>query len=271
MSDPIIDVGQLFDDAKDEGIITPPSHTLLSTMAGRLAQTMPALKVTPSHTRMTCALFIVDNTPSMTYRHKNVQSSNAEQVVAGYNFAIECLRGASAGKRATFEIMPLLLNHNKHYVRSICGTDEFQWTSVENAPLLKLDDFIFGDYTPLYERVIFGLGSAFARCKYWRDQGIQANTDTMIQSDGEDNMDSPTYTADAVAALVADMYGAECHIIRYAGVQGRLTIDFKQVGRQMGIKEEFNDPMPTNPAEFRARYQAWSQSMAQGAPPAPKK
>jgi len=87
---------------------------------------------------------------------------------------------------------------------------------------------------------------------------VPVRTVTLLITDGAD-AHSQRAGAKQVAAIVRDMLRAETHIIAGMGIDDGST-DFRQVFRDMGIRDEWILTPGNSEAEIRQAFQVFSQS-----------
>lgn len=251
MSNLTPDASDLFQDALDSGEISPGSAMLLGGLSRRINRTMSAPAVRPTVTEQTQLCMMIDNSPSMEHLDNHLA------VIEGHNLVVNSLMNARAVN--SIESLTLLLNKSTDYVKRVTGdVDHFRWSNLKAAPRLDKKGFITGSGTALYDRALEALGSVIARTKWWEDTyGIQTRSVTLLMTDGDNN--SGTATADDVAQVVQDMLGMEKHRIFFMGVKYG-SLDFKKIGRDMGIPDNCIDVVERDPRAIRARFQLFSQS-----------
>ncbi|MBX9669642.1 MAG: hypothetical protein K2X93_18610 [Candidatus Obscuribacterales bacterium] len=246
------DASDLFRDALEAGEISPGSATLLGRLSTRINRTMSAPPVKPTVTEQTQLCMLIDNSPSMEHRRNHLA------VIEGHNLVVNSLLAAKAVN--SVESLTVLLNSSPDYTKGITadGDDEFRWTHLKAAPRLQSGGFIAGCGTPLYDRCIETLGSVLARTKWWEDTyGIQTRSVTLLMSDGGNNEGDAS--AGDVAKIVHDMLSMEKHRIFFMGVnQG--GINFKEIGKSMGLPPDCIDVVSHDARAIRARFQLFSQS-----------
>lgn len=248
-----ISTSDLFDDAKAEGILSPPSASVLSGLAGRIDRSMQILAAPPTVTTQTLLAMMMDNSPSM--RHKN----NFESVIAGHTLVLEALTGSKAVN--SIEVLTQLLHPDADYIKAVTGgSDAFKWTALRGHPNLRGDEYIQGYDTPLYDRALEILGSVIARTKWWEDEyAVQTTTRVLLLSDGENN--AGRYDEKDVRQVVQDMIAMEKHRIYFCGVKGYdRNVDFTAIAKGMGIPEENIGIVPSDPKAIRAWFSLFSQS-----------
>lgn len=263
MTEQVPNAMELFKDAQQCGEISPGSAALLSGLSARINRTMSLLPVTPQVTDQTQLCMLLDNTPSME------NNDNHLAVIEGHNLVVNALLTAKAVN--SIESLTALINPCPKYTRKITGdNDEFQWGALRAAPRLDKRGYIHGSSTPLYDRCLEILGSVLARTKWWEDMyGVQTRSVTLLMTDGGNN-DGKMKSKD-VASVVADMLAMEKHRIFFMGVACG-GIDFKEIGREMGIPDQCIGVVERDPKAIRSRFQLFSQSavaVAQGSPVLP--
>lgn len=245
------DASDLFQDALNSGEISPGSAMLLGSLSRRINRTMSAPAVRPTVTEQTQLCMMIDNSPSMEHLDNHLA------VIEGHNLVVNSLMNARAVN--SIESLTLLLNKSSDYVKRVTGdVDYFRWSNLKAAPRLDKRGFIAGSGTALYDRSLEALGSVLARTKWWEDTyGIQTRSVTLLMTDGDNN--DGKATADDVAQVVKDMLGMEKHRIFFMGVKYG-TLDFRKIGKSMGIPDNCIDVVERDPRAIRSRFQLFSQS-----------
>ena len=106
--------------------------------------------------------------------------------------------------------------------------------------------------------VVVLLGTVLAKAQEFADNGVPVRTVTLIISDGGDEH-SHRASAATVRSLVTDMLRAETHIVAAMGIDDGST-DFRQVFRDMGIRDEWILTPGNSRKEIHQAFQLFSQS-----------
>jgi hypothetical protein len=112
--------------------------------------------------------------------------------------------------------------------------------------------------TPLYDQTLILLGTVLAKAQEFADNGVPVRTVTLIITDGADGV-SIHADAKRVASVVKDMLKAETHIVAAMGIDDGYT-DFRQVFKEMGIRDEWILTPGNSESEIRKAFQVFSQS-----------
>ena len=102
------------------------------------------------------------------------------------------------------------------------------------------------------------LGTVLAKAQEFSDNGVPVRTVTLIITDGAD-AGSVRADASSVASVVQDMVRAENHIVAAMGIDDGYT-DFRQVFKDMGIRDEWIMIPGNSDSEIRKAFQVFSQS-----------
>ena len=261
MEDPVMSkktnlTGSLFADAAAEGNLSPDSAGLLSPLGDQIEKALSVIPV-KNVDHLTLVSLLIDNTPSMEYVNpdgaKNPKGiSNAEAVVEGHDLvwsALKDAKGAGAIQAHTQFINPFGGNKGVFFeFRPLAGADSLQGGKYQIM-----------DSTPLYDASLRLLGAVSAEAQRYLQKNIEVSTVTLILSDGEDN--ASRHEASDVAAVVTDMLQQRRHRIYFGGLKLE-NIDFKRIGKEMGIPREFVKEIPSDPKAIRAFLQLFSQSAA---------
>ena len=112
--------------------------------------------------------------------------------------------------------------------------------------------------TPLYDQTLVLLGTVLAKAQEFSDNGVPVRTVTLIITDGAD-AGSVRADAKSVASVISDMLRAENHIVAAMGIDDGYT-DFRQVFKEMGIRDEWILIPGNSDSEIRKAFQVFSQS-----------
>lgn len=113
--------------------------------------------------------------------------------------------------------------------------------------------------TPLYDQAVILLGTVLAKSQEFINNGVPVRTITLIITDGAD-MGSKRATPAMVKSIVDDMLMAENNIIAAMGIDDGGQTDFRQVFKEMGIRDEWILTPGNTDSEIRKAFQVFSQS-----------
>ena len=111
--------------------------------------------------------------------------------------------------------------------------------------------------TPLYDQSIVLLATVLAKTQEFADNGVPARSVTLIVTDGADV--HSTSRPREVRSVVEDMLRTENHIIAFMSIEDGYT-DFKQVAREMGIRDEWILTPANSAKDIREAFALFSQS-----------
>jgi hypothetical protein len=173
-------------------------------------------------------------------------SNNAAVVRAGHNTIVDAL--TNSNQRGN------ILIHNRY----LNGTVLYPYCPVTQAVRMNEQNYDPNQGTPLYDQTVVLLGTVLAKAQEFSDNGVPVRTVTLMITDGAD-AHSQRATADTVRSLVQDMLRTENHIIAAMGIDDGGT-DFRQVFRDMGIRDEWILTPGNSQKDIRQAFQIFSQS-----------
>jgi len=171
---------------------------------------------------------------------------NSQAIRDGHNEVVNALL-ASKQKDS-------VLIHN----RFLNGTVLYPYVKIDDAVKMTDKNYDPNLGTPLYDQAVVCLGTVLAKTKEFADNGIPVRTVTLLMTDGKD--ESSRGHAKNVKAIVEDMLRKENHIIAAMGFDDGAGTDFKQVFKEMGLRDEWILTPKTTPSEIRKAFQLFSQS-----------
>jgi hypothetical protein len=192
---------------------------------------------------------LVDDSGSIRF------GKNTQNVRDGHNLIIDSLLGAkqSASVLVSCRYLneePGVTNQNVLY----------PYVMLENAPRLDSHNYNPQGGTPLYQQSVITLAGVVAKMTEFEQGGVAARAVTAIITDGGDNGWSNPSVQD-VNRIISGMLHTEQHIIMGMGMQDPdWPVDFNDVFRQMGIKDEWILTPGATQSEVRAAFATVSQS-----------
>jgi len=235
-------VSQLFQDAHDAGDLSQQSMDAF-TIVDPGAQIQNALGVDVDDVTASDVVLItmmVDDSASMT------QGNNQEVAAEGHNEVLDALN--KSAQKDNLLVHSRLLNGQ--LISPYCSLDQVE----------RLDpgvNYKCNQGTPLYDQSIVLLATVLAKTQEFADNGVPARSVTLIVTDGAD-MHSTSRPRE-VRSVVEDMLRTENHIIAFMGIEDGYT-DFKQVAREMGIREEWILTPANSAKDIREAFALFSQS-----------
>lgn len=240
---------ELLASAQQEGVLSPGSiHALTVVDIGEQIQNAlgtPADEVTASE--VTLVTMLIDDSGSIRFR------GNSQAVRDGHNAVLEALRGSKS--------RDAVLAHTRY----LNGNVLFPYVPLAEAAAMDSHNFNPEGGTPLYDETIVVLGTVLVKFQELSVQaGVPARTVTLIVTDGHDehsprHMGGRGTTPAACASLVSDMLRSEQHIIAAMGIDDGAT-DFRQVFREMGIRDEWMITPGNSASEIRHAFAVFSRS-----------
>ena len=236
---------ELIQAAKDDGVLSTQSMNALSVVdIGQQIQNALGITIDDVHTsEVTLVTMMPDDSGSIA------ENGNEDAVIGGHNLVLESL-GKSKQKAG-------ILVHTRY----LNGKILFPYRTLDNAEKMTRRNYKADLGTPLYDQSVVLLGTVIAKAQEFSDNGVPTRTVTLIMTDGED-LHSQGAEAKDVAAIVKDMLKTETHIIAAMGVKNP-NVDFNEVFKKMGIKDEWILTPGNTDAEIRAAFRLFSQSALQ--------
>lgn len=240
------DIQSLFNNAYDEG--------LLSTTA------LQALDVTDLGVQIQAGLGIdVDDVMASEVVLVTVMPDDSASIRYGKN--VQAVRGGHNAVLDTLASCPQkdqILIHNRY----LNGHVLYPYCFLNRAERMTPQNYNPRLGTPLYDQTLVLLGTVLAKAQEFSDNGVPVRTITLIITDGADAGSQRT-TAKDVAAVVRDMLKAENHIVAAMGIDDGYGGNFRQVFRDMGIRDEWILTPGQGDQEIRQAFQLFSQSALQ--------
>ena len=157
-------------------------------------------------------------------------AGNTTIVREGYNLVVEALNDVKKNLKNNILIATHYLN----------GTVLYPYVLLQDT--IKMDAQNYNERhfggTPLYDRTVEILSTVITKTQESVDDGTPARSITLIITDGED-CGSRTHSAHDVKVLVDDMLNKENHIIAAMGIDNNGRTDFRQIFKEMGIRDEW--------------------------------
>lgn len=178
-------------------------------------------------------------------------SSNAQAVRGGHNAVLDALAGCPQQDQ--------ILIHNRY----LNGLVLYPYGFLNQAVRMTPQNYDPNLGTPLYDQSLVLLGTVLAKAQEFSDNGVPVRTITLLITDGAD-AGSQRSTAADVKLVVEDMLRMENHTIAAMGIDGGGgSLDFQQVFRAMGIRDEWVLTPGQGEQEIRRAFQLFSQSALQ--------
>jgi hypothetical protein len=243
------DINRLFQNAHDDGMLSTGSLQALDLVdIGTQIQAGLGVSVDDvSAGEVLLVTMMPDDSGSIRY------AGNAGAVRDGHNMVLEALAASQQRDQ--------ILAHT----RFLNGSVLFPYAPLSAAVPLSARNYDPRHGTPLYDQTMILLATVLAKAQEFADNGVPARTVTLIITDGADQH-STFARPQQIALLVDDLLRAEQHIVAAMGVDDGAT-DFRQVFREMGIRDEWILTPGSSAGEIRRAFQVFSQSamhVAQG-------
>lgn len=171
---------------------------------------------------------------------------NTEAVREGHNTVMNSLRDT---KQA-----PGILAHTRY----LNGRVLFPYSLIKDAVLMDTGNFDPMGGTPLYDQMAVMLATVVAKMQEFADNGVPARAVTTVVTDGHDE-GSLNQRASDIKVVVEDLLRTEKHIIAAMGIADGST-HFRDVFKEMGIRDEWILTPGNTPGEIRKAFQMVSRS-----------
>jgi hypothetical protein len=255
------DVSQLFQNAADDGVLSPASMTALSAIdLGQQIQAGLGVSIDDvGASEVVLLTMMVDDSGSIRF------AGNAQTVRDGHNMVLYSLESSKQchqvlahtgylNGHVLFPYLPLGVIDEAERKRS----GRVVYTRNPDVHDLDRSNYDPGLGTPLYDQTVVLLGRVLAKYQELADGGVTARTVTLILTDGADE-GSQQATAKTVRPLVEDLLG-ERHIVAAMGIDDGGRTNFRQVFRDMGIPDEWILTPGSSNSDIRRAFQVFSQS-----------
>ncbi|OLP20157.1 hypothetical protein BST81_01610 [Leptolyngbya sp. 'hensonii'] len=242
MSQNTPNLNSLFQTAQDDGTLSSASIQALNVLdIGAQIQAGLGIHVDDvAASEVVLVTMMPDDSGSIRF------GSNAQAVRGGHNAVLDAL--------ATSKQQDNILVHTRY----LNGFVLYPYCPLAQAVRMDTQNYDPNQGTPLYDQTIVLLGTVLAKAQEFADNGVPVRTVTLIITDGAD-AHSMKATAKDVATIVKDMLRAETHIVAGMGIDDGST-DFRQVFREMGIRDEWVLTPGNSEGEIRKAFQVFSQS-----------
>jgi hypothetical protein len=238
-------LNELFEEAQDEGILSPESaQTLMVHDIGAQIQAGLGVDVDDVQaSEVVLVTMMVDDSGSIRF------SGNSQAIRDGHNLVLDALSDSKQKDSVLVHTQYL----NGHILYPYCALDQ----------AVKMDNHNYdpNQGTPLYDQSVVLMGTVLTKTKEFADNGVPVRTVTLILTDGCDQH-SRHHRANDVKNLVNDMLMAETHIVAALGVDDGTT-DFRDVFREMGLRDEWILTPGNNESDIRRAFQVFSRSAVQ--------
>lgn len=172
---------------------------------------------------------------------------NAQAVRGGHNSVLDALMSSQQQDN--------ILVHNRY----LNGHILYPYCPLSQAVRMDTKNYNPNQGTPLYDQTVILLGTVLAKAQEFSDNGVPVRTVTLIITDGAD-CHSVRASAKDVAAIAQDMLMAENHIVAAMGIDDGGQTDFRQVFKEMGIRDRWILTPSNSDGEIRKAFQVFSQS-----------
>jgi hypothetical protein len=237
------DLNNLFQSAQQAGLLSNSSMEALNVLdIGAQIQAGLGISVDDvTASEVVLVTIMPDDSGSIRF------SGNAAVVRAGHNTVLDALTNCS--QRDSILIHTRYLN----------GHVLYPYCPVTQATRMDSSNYDPNLGTPLYDQTIVLLGTVLAKTQEFADNGVPVRTVTLIITDGADEH-SRQATVKKVNSLAQDMLMAENHIIAAMGIDDGGHTNFRQVFRDMGIRDEWILTPGNSQKEIRNAFAVFSQS-----------
>jgi len=236
-------INDLFQTAHDEGTLSQESLQVLDAIdIGAQIQAGLGIHVDDvMASEVVLVTIMPDDSGSIDY------GGNVQAVRGGHNSVLDTLM--------TSQQQDSILIHNRY----LNGNILYPYCSLSQAIRMDTSNYNPNQGTPLYDQTVVLLGTVLAKAQEFADNGVPVRTITLIITDGAD-CHSTRATAKDVASLVQDLQMAENHIVAAMGIDDGGQTDFRQVFKEMGIRDRWILTPANSETEIRKAFQVFSQS-----------
>jgi hypothetical protein len=238
----VSNVGALFKTAQDDGLLSAAAMQALNV--NDIGAQIQAALGTPVDQVTASEVVLVTQMPDDSGSIR--MAGNTQAVRDGHNVVVDALK--------TSKQKDSILAH----CRYLNGTVLYPYCPLGQAAKMDSHNYNPNEGTPLYDQTVVLLGTVLAKAQEFSDNGVPVRTVTLLITDGGDAC-SVKATAKSVAAVVNDMLKTEMHIIAGMGIDDGST-NFKQVFRDMGLRDEWILTPKSGQSEIRKAFQVFSQS-----------
>ena len=241
MSEPF-NINDLFQSAHEDGLLSTASMQALDvTDIGAQIQAGLGIDVDDvMASEVVLVTIMPDDSGSIRF------SGNAQAVRGGHNSVLDALCASKQQDN--------ILIHNRY----LNGHVLYPYCPLSQAVRMNPQNYDPNQGTPLYDQTLVLLGTVLAKAQEFSDNGVPVRTVTLIITDGAD-AGSVRADAKSVASVIGDMLRAENHIVAAMGIDDGYT-DFRQVFKEMGIRDEWILIPGNSDSEIRKAFQVFSLS-----------
>lgn len=241
MSQPI-NINSLFQSAHEDGLLSTTSLQALDVNdIGAQIQAGLGISVDDVLSSEVVLVSIMpDDSGSIRF------SGNAQAVRGGHNAVLDALTQSKQKDN--------ILIHNRY----LNGFVLYPYCFIDQAIRMTPQNYDPNEGTPLYDQTLVLLGTVLAKTQEFSDNGVPVRSVTLIITDGGD-AHSVKANGKNVASVISDMLRSENHIIAGMGIDDGYT-DFRQVFKEMGIRDEWILTPGNSDTEIRKAFQIFSQS-----------
>ncbi|HBB35484.1 MAG TPA: hypothetical protein DDZ80_17045 [Cyanobacteria bacterium UBA8803] len=235
-------LNNLFQSAQAEGLLSQASLQALNVLdIGAQIQAGLGVNVDDvMSSEVVLVTIMPDDSSSIAH------SGNVQTVRDGHNAVLDALNACQQRDN--------ILVHNRY----LNGYVLYPYCTLDQAVRMDAGNYQPDRDTPLYDQTVVLLGTVLAKSQEFADNGVPVRTVTLIVTDGADEH-STRANARTVASVVRDMLMAENHIIAAMGIDNG-SMDFRQVFRDMGLRDEWILTPNNSIEEIRKAFQIFSQS-----------
>lgn len=236
-------VNDLFKTAAEDGDLSPNTVRAL-TVVDIGAEIQAAMGVDVDDVQASEVVLVTimpDDSGSIRF------AGNAQIVRDGHNMVIDALVASKQKDN--------ILAHNRY----LNGQILYPYCQIEQAIRMDNTNYDPNMGTPLYDQSVILLGTVLAKSQEFINNGVPVRTVTLIITDGAD-MGSARATPAMVKSIVDDMLMTENNIIAAMGIDDGGMTDFRQVFKEMGIRDEWILTPGNKQSEIRKAFQLFSQS-----------
>lgn len=237
-----MNINDLFQSAHDDGLLSTASLQILEVNdIGAQIQAGLGIEIDDvMASEVVLVTIMPDDSGSIRF------GGNAQAVRGGHNSVLDAFADCQQNDH--------ILIHNRY----LNGNVLYPYCPLSQAVRMTPQNYNPNEGTPLYDQTVVLLGTVLAKAQEFADNGVPVRTITLIITDGAD-VHSVRANAQDVASIVKDMLQNENHLIAAMGIEDGYT-DFRQIFKEMGIRDEWILTPGNSQSEIRQAFQVFSQS-----------
>jgi hypothetical protein len=237
-----VNLNDLFQSAHDDGLLSTASLQVLDVHdIGAQIQAGLGIAIDDvTASEVVLVTIMPDDSGSIRF------GGNVQAVRGGHNSVLDALADCQQNDN--------IFIHNRY----LNGKVLYPYCPLPQAVRMTPKNYNPCEGTPLYDQTVILLGTVLAKAQEFADNGVPVRTITLIITDGGDT-NSVRANPHDVSSIIQDMLQDENHIIAAMGIDDGYT-DFRQIFKEMGIRDEWILTPGNSDSEIRQAFQVFSQS-----------